>query len=618
MILPRFLAELKHRKVYRAAVVYAAVGWALLEVSDVVLPRLGLPDWTVNVVLAVVLLGFPLAIVFAWIFDLSPQGVVRTKPLSHSGHTHRSSAVSVVEFALICVLVATVGYLYLDRLSLQKGTVELESAVQEKPEPSQPSVPNPAEYRAIAVLPFVDLSEAGDQSWFAEGIAEELLHALASVKQLRVMARTSSFAFKNSDKTITEIAEILGVQAVLEGSVRRSSDRVRITAQLVDASTGFHIWSGSYERNITDIFQLQDELAKSVVETLRIELGVAASVPLVAEQTRIPEAYDWFMRGRALFDWPNPQATLRSLSHFKKAAEIDPSYADAWGYISYNYMILMVYRPFAEFGPPAIAAYEKALALDPEQNDALTVKALMTQLLEHDWEAAGYIYQRAIASDNSSHAALRGYAIFYLQFIEKQSQAIEIFTNTTNLDPLHAGRKASLSGMLYFAGDNEGAIREAQKALQLDPQHILAITYLILAYTDTNNMLALESLLAQIPSVLHEQAEIKAMVGWSYGARGETEKAQKIYRELLESIDSLTPLATFHAASLALLLGEIEESIDLLELLEKRASYLTFWSKLYPPNWGPIRENPRYQALLERIGLDDDSVAALNERMSFN
>jgi hypothetical protein len=195
MVLPRFLTELKRRKVYRAALVYAGVGWVLLEVADVAFPRLGLPDWTVNLILAFVLLGFPLAIVFAWIFDFSAQGVVRTPPLSQEAHHHHFSITSIVEFVLIVVLVVIVGYLYVDRLSLQRGMVELESAVQEKPGAGQPAVPNPEQYRAIAVLPFADMSEAGDHVWFAEGIAEELLIALSQVDELNVMARTSSFAF---------------------------------------------------------------------------------------------------------------------------------------------------------------------------------------------------------------------------------------------------------------------------------------------------------------------------------------------------------------------------------------------------------------------------------------
>jgi adenylate cyclase len=612
MVLPRFLTELKRRKVYRVALVYSAVGWVLLEAADVVLPRLGLPDWTVNLVLALVLLGFPLAIVFAWIFDFSAQGVVRTPPLS-PGERHHFSVARIAEFVLIGVLVATVGYLYVDRLSLQKGMMKPESAVQEKA-----AARNPEQYRAIAVLPFADMSEAGDQAWFAEGIAEELLIALSQVEQLSVMARTSSFAFKDTDKTVAEIADILGVQAVLEGSVRRSGDRVRITAQLVDATSGYHLWSGSYQRELTDIFQLQDELARAIVHALRVELGVESVELLVAEQTKSLEAYNWFMRGRALFDFANPQDGLRSISHFEKAVEIDPDYATAWGYISYAHMIMMVYRPFAEVGPPSIAAYERALALDSEQSEALAVKAVMTQLFEHDWEAAGRLYQRAMVSNESSYTIRRVYALFYLQFIDRQSQAIEIFSNAVRLDPLNAGRNTGLASILYLAGDNEGAIRKARKALQLDPEHIIAMAYLILAYTDTNDIVALELLLASIPPALQEQAEIKAPVGRSYAVQGDEEKARKIYRELANSIDSLRPMAMINTASLALALGEIEESIDLLERLEKSGSWIQFWSKLLPPHYEPLREHPRYQALLKRMGLDDESVAALHRKMSFD
>ena len=220
MVLPRFLAELKRRKVYRVAVVYAAVGWALLEASGIVLPRLALPDWTVNVVLAVVLLGFPLALVFAWIFDVSAQGIARTEPLAPEDHPHHLNFAAIVEFVLIVALVVVVGALYVDRLSLENRLAEYESPVQGKPDTGQAEVFHPVQYRAIAVLPFADMSETGDQAWFAEGIAEELLHALAGVEGLQVMARTSSFAFKGTDKTVAQIAEILVVQAVLEGTPR--------------------------------------------------------------------------------------------------------------------------------------------------------------------------------------------------------------------------------------------------------------------------------------------------------------------------------------------------------------------------------------------------------------
>jgi TolB-like protein len=617
MGLPRFLAELKHRKVYRVALVYAAVGWALLEASGMVLPRLDLPDWTVNFVLAVVLLGFPLALIFAWIFDFSPQGIVRTEPLSPTSHHHSLTIAATVEFALILALVLIVGALYVERLSLQKRLEESESALQGNLSTGQPGISHPEQYRAIAVLPFADMSEAGDQAWFAEGIAEELLIALSQVKPLSVMARTSSFAFKGTGKTVAEIAEILGVQAVLEGSVRRSRDRVRVTAQLVDAHSGFHIWTGSYERQINDIFQLQDELARSVVEALRIELRVDTSVPLVAEQTREPEAYNWFIRGRAAFDWANPQSTLVSIGYFEKAVEADPGYAVAWGYLAFARNVMMLFRPFEEVGPPIIAAMEHALALDPAQSGALSIKALMTQLLEGDWETAGQVYQLAMTSSESQYAFV-AYALFYLQFIEQQRLAIELFTSAEKLDPLHSGIKANLAGILYFAGDDVAAIRKAREALQLDPEHLLAIEHLLRAYANINDAAALTSLLDSLSPALRARAEIKAHIARNYALQGDETQAREIYNDLVASLDNLTPLAVFDTALLAISLGEIDDSVVLMERLEKTDSWMQFWSKVLPRENETIRENSRYQALLKRMGLDDESVAALNERMSFN
>lgn len=607
MVLPRFLAELKHRNVYRTAVVYTAVGWMLLEAADVVLPRLGLPDWTVNVVLAVVLLGFPLALVFAWIFDFSPQGIVRSQPISPETH-HRVSFISIAEFLLICVLVVTVGYLYVERLSMQERLVQHEAVDSRKP-----AIPRPDQYRAIAVLPFADMSEAGDQAWFAEGIAEELLIALSQVEELYVMARTSSFAFKDAGKTIAEIAEILGVQAVLEGSVRRSGDRVRISAQLVDASNGYNLWSGSYERQLTDIFKLQDELAKSVVQALSIELEVDTSRTLVAEQTLSLEAYSWFIRGRALFDWTNPEVLYQTESYFEKAVEADPEYALAWGYLSFVRMTMMIFRPFDEVGPATTTAYSRALALDPEQSQALAAKALMTILLEHDWEAAGRLYQRAMMSKDNSYAML-AYSLFYLAVIDQVPLAIRLHTDGERHDPRHVGYNANLAGVLYWNGHSEGAIHKALEAFELNPRHQNAITYLIMAYVETGNYAAVQELLESLPTPLQDAPRIKAAVGLYHAASGDEQKAREIYRELLANPP---PGGTFFISVLALYLGEVEECIDLLErqVVEKRFTQL--WSRVLFRNNEILRDHPRYLALLKRIGLDDESIAELHSRMSF-
>lgn len=611
MVLPRFLAELKHRNVYRAAVVYAAVGWALLEAADVVLPRLDLPDWTVNVVLAIVLLGFPLALVFAWIFDLNTQGIVRTPPLSPEVH-HHFSITSIVEFVVICMLVVTVGYLYVDRLSLQRKLME--PVVHEKPEANQTAAPNPGQYRAIAVLPFADMSETRDQAWFAEGVAEELLLALSQVDELNVMARTSSFAFKDTDKTISEIADVLGVQAVLEGSVRRWGERVRVTAQLIDTNSGYHIWSGSYERDLNDIFQLQDELAKSIVRALRVQLGFAHSERLVKEQTEDIEAYNYFIKGRALFDWANAKTHLKSIQYFERAVKADPDYARAWGYLASAQSLSILWRPIDAVYPSAHAAYERALELDPGQSQALDAKALMILIQERDWKVAGKLYQRALAlRDNTS--ALTGYGVFLLPAVDRLAESVSLYMETEKRDPLHAGFKANLAIIMLYRGDTKASIQKALEALELQPDHLFAFMALIEAYTQDGQYAKAKKMLESVPPKLKKHHSIMARAGMYHAAVGDYEKATEIYRHILNSSPAV-PVAI--SSSLALALGDVEGAIDLMELVvEKRAFSIPWVRGIYRHN-ELLENHPRYLALLERIGLDDASVSLLQAELGLD
>jgi adenylate cyclase len=612
MVLPRFLAELKHRNVYRAAVVYAAVGWALLEAADVVLPRLGLPDWTVNLVLALVLLGFPLAIVFAWIFDISAQGIVRSEPISPDTN-HHFSIVSTAEFVLICVLVIVVGYLYVDRLSLKKGMVELESAVQERPAAGQPAVPNPEHYRAIAVLPFVDMSEAGDQAWFAEGIAEELLIALSQVDDLNVVARTSAFAFKDTDKTIADIAEILGVQAVLEGSVRRIGDQVRVTAQLIDADTGYRIWSGSYQRELTDIFKLQDELAVSVVQSLRLKMGLGPQRDLVAEQTRSAEAYSWFIRGRALFDWSNAQTHLRSIDYFNRAVTADPGYALAWGYLAYAQALSVLWRPVGEVYEPARTAYERALSLDPRQSEAVAAKALISMVRDFDWETAGKDLQPAVKA--GSTAALVTYSVWLLPALDRLEESIRLQRLAEERDPLHAGIKAALAIYLLWSGKVEESIAKARQALAIDRGHLYALMALIEGYTLAGQYEQAEKAIESVPEGLRQHPSITARVGLYFAAKGDVDRASEILQDYLQS----PPLVNILIVSeLALKLGEIDQAFVLMKRAADEHAWPAFWIRIRYRDNALIQNNPRYLALLEQIGLDDKSVKELRDQLSLS
>jgi len=499
--------------------------------------------------------------------------------------------------------VVTVGYLYVDRLSLQKRLVEPEIAEQESS-----TIPSSDQYRAIAVLPFADMSEAGDQAWFAEGIAEELLQALASIQGLRVMARTSSFAFKNTDKTIAEIADILGVQAVLEGSVRRFGERMRITAQLVDAGSGYHIWSGSYERSVADIFQLQDEIAKSIVETLKLELGLDKNKALIPVSTSKLDAYNAFIRGRASLDYANPDALTESIKYFERAVAVDPMYADAWGYLAYARGFMALWQSTEATSVPTTVAYQEALAIDPKQSEALAIKGWMKQLLEWDWESAGRLYRQAVASRDSPNAMLT-YGVFYLPIIDEIPRAISLLRKAERLDPLQAGIKSNLAMLHIWSGDPKAAIEKAKEALALSPEHIFAQMALVEAYISSGNCGLVLKIVDALPEQLRNEPRILGRLGVCHALLGEEDQAREIYKHVKET----TPYyyANMQAAVLAMTLGEVEDVLDILEGEIEKHAWTSIFIRIYFGRNELLKDNPRFLSILERIGLDDKSISEL-------
>ena len=549
-----WLAELNRRRVPRIALIYLGVAWTLLQVADLAFPRLGLPDWTVTALLWVFAAGFPVAVVLAWVFQVVPGGVTRdTGPTT--------------------------------------GQV----------------------YRSIAVLPFDDMSEHRDQAWFAEGIAEELLNALAQIRTLRVMARTSSFAFKGSGKTVAEIAQALDVDSVLEGSVRRAGDRVRITAQLIDARRGHHLWSGAFEREVEDIFALQDKVARGIVDALRPELGIAAQQSIVVGTTTDPEAYGAFLRGRAVFDWSNPARLGEAIEHFQRAVELDPNYAQAWGYLAHATMITPALgHDDRQALQDADRAVTRALALDPGLGVALAVSALIVQLRDRDWVRAGVLYRRALAApDNASAVAL--YSVLFLPQLGRFDEAFELYRDVELRDPLHAGLKVNHGVTLRFAGRAAEAIAKFEEAIALSPLHVFAWSNLILTYLGLGDVDGAEAVLPRIPEALRGIPNIRQRIGQVYARRGDPRAA-----EILDAVLAQTQLLRGRlglVAGLACDLGRDELCLDLLE----QAAETLAWSKLFAfeaiPKDSPLQRHPRFQAALRRIGLDAESIAATNRAL---
>src|SRR5437763_714964 len=286
---PSFFSELKRRNVYKVAVAYAVVGWLVIQIATSTFPVLDIPNWVTKFVIAIVLLGFPIALVLAWAFEMTPEGVKRTEDVLAD---EKIPQWSTRKFAALVVTIALLaaGLLVFKLVGTARWSVRLD----DKEGGHRSAASLPVAEKSIAVLPFVDMSQTKDQEYFCDGISEEILDALAKVEGLRVVARTSSFAFKGKNADVSEIAQKLSVRNVLEGSLRREGNRVRISAQLIDTRDGSHLWSETYERELQGVFAVQDEITQAIVNALKIKLAVALPV----HKKPNAEAYDLDLRGR--------------------------------------------------------------------------------------------------------------------------------------------------------------------------------------------------------------------------------------------------------------------------------------------------------------------------------
>src|SRR5215475_6695694 len=361
-----FFGELKRRNVIRATILYLGAVWALAQGISQLGPAVGAPEWATRWFLVAAWIGFPFWIAFSWFYEFTPEGLKRESEIDPA-ESIKHHAGRKLDFAIIGVLAVAVVLLLTDRFVLRHGVNETISET------------------SIAVLPFVDMSQAKDQGYFSDGISEELLNLLTKVPQLKVAARTSSFSFKGKGVEIQEIARQLHVANVLEGSVRRSGEQLRITAQLVRAAEGYHLWSETYDRKMDDVFKIQDEIAGEVVKELKVKLlGAAPKV-----RTTDPKAYALYLQARELGRQLTPEAFAKSDALLRQVLEIDPRYAPAWNQLAVNFINkagngLM---PSQEGYARAREAAEKALAIDPDY--ALTHSLLgWTAMSENDLAGA--------------------------------------------------------------------------------------------------------------------------------------------------------------------------------------------------------------------------------------
>lgn len=376
-----FFAELKRRNVVRVGLAYVVISWLLAQVAEFAFENFGAPEWVLKTFVVVLLLGWPIVLVFAWAFELTPEGVKREKDVDRSQSITPQTGQKLNRL-IIVVMALAIAYFAIDKFVLQ-GMPATQPGSESTAVSTEPQ-------RSIAVLPFVDMSPAKDQEYFTDGLTENLLNALAQLRDLRVAGRTSSFAFKNRNEDLREIGEQLGVAHILEGSVQKSGVQIRITAQLINAEDGYHLWSQTYDRTLEDIFAVQDEIANEVAKAMRVTLlGHEAEVLRSHSQTAT-NAYNEYLKGHHEASRGNLAAHEQALIHFESAIQLDPRLALAWAGKSDSQAYITGFSDtnFADGYEEARSSALRALELDPELPEAYV--ALSNIQLSYDWDwAAG-------------------------------------------------------------------------------------------------------------------------------------------------------------------------------------------------------------------------------------
>ncbi len=560
----RFFAELKRRKVFRVMAVYGGVAFVILQVADIALPGLGLPEWTITLILVLTLLGFPLAIVLAWAFEMTPDGVKKTGDAAPGEITQIVSAPAGSRWPVgLAAAAGTALFLIAAWLMLGRPGPGGAGAAGAIVDPDAP-------VESIAVLPFSDLSPDGDQEYFGDGLAEELLDALANVDGLIVAARTSSFRFKGDDVDIPEVAERLGVQTVLEG-VRSGGDRLRITAQLVNAD-GFHLWSDSYDVTVAemqDLIGVQEEIAQAIVGALSLvpesATGAEPLETLVAQGTDNLEAYNAVLRGRYLAAERTPRGLEAAAEQFEKAVELDPDYAEAWADLGMTNSLrrgwLFTMDSLVE--ARGVEATERALELDPLMAEAHT--------------ARGYIYG-------------------FTQY--DSAQAEQSFARAIELDPRYPTAYHWRGEVLGDNGNPESGIPYLEKARELDPLSPIILVDLATAYDQAGRWDDADSLFGEVLELEPDFAPAFAGLAGHAQANGDPDASLAYVQRFLE----LTPGSEGFRHDLWLGLSHYYTGDLSSALRELRASMAS-----YPAGDSPLVQNvlvPYLYCLEQEEGLE--------------
>jgi TolB-like protein/tetratricopeptide (TPR) repeat protein len=597
----RFFAELKRRRVFRVMAVYGAAAFVVLQVADILQDGLRLPDSFLPFITATALLGFPVAIALAWAFDLTPEGMQRTGEAAPGELTEIIAAPASKRWpagllALVGMVALVAGAWYVGRQSASPADASI-AAMAAAMDPAAATGPAP---ESIAVLPFVNMSSDPEQEYFSDGISEELLNLLAQIPALQVTSRSSAFSFKDKDLEIPEIARRLNVAHVLEGSVRKSGDQVRITAQLIDARSDTHLWSETWDRTLDDIFAVQDEIAADVAEQLQVELLGTAP----AAQAVDPEAYALVLQARQLAYQFTEEGLERSNELYRAALEIDPDYAAAWSGLSANYGNQAAYDlgPLEESYRLAREAADRALEIDPDFAPALAGLGAIEVWYDLDFGAAASHYSRALTLDPTNPEILLGGALL-TEVLNRGPEAIEVYEYLIPLDPINPSLHSAIAFAYWNSGRYEESLESTRTTLALSPEYIGSHYSAGGAIEDLGDP---EAALAETEKEVYEPYRLLGLtrIHNEMGHAAESDAA------LQELIDRYADGWAYNIAYTFALRGEADPAFEWLDraIANRDAGLAQLGStKLFDK----IADDPRWLPLLENLGMTPEQLAAI-------
>ena len=584
-------SELKRRNVFRVALLYLVSSWLLLQVADVGISLLGLPEWTGRFVFLLLVLGFPLVMVFSWVYEITPDGIKKEKDVPSDASIAADTA-RKLNTAVVVLLVLALGGLAIDRLIPEQAVAPDDSA-------EVTAVSSEFPDHSIAVLPFVNMSADSENEYFSDGLSEELLNLLARIPELQVAARTSAFSFKNSTADIPEIAEKLHVANVLEGSVRKSGNSIRVTAQLIKASNGYHLWSETWDRELTDVFAIQDEIAAAVVDELRVTLLGDAPHARVTD-TR---AFELFLQSKPAANLATEEGLEEAAALLTEALAIDPEFSDAWAQLA-TVQINQVGRGFVpgDIGVDrSRASNNRALEIDPNNFRALSGLIWIAVHYDWDFDLAAQLNEQATALAPNNVNVLNSAASLAAAF-GKHAQQIELLEAARERDPL----AMSVLHNLTIAYSNNGRLEESFQTLK---QMRATAPGSFFIRHDEAWLTWFQGDAAAAHEIFLEVGGVNGTWGSIFTLHdlGRVDDVQQALQTLRNSGGRPTQLATAYAY-----IGELDNAFaEFDRAYETRDGWLI---EIRGFNFlEPLYDDPRWDALLKKVGVSDADA----ERISF-